>query len=303
MKAAPVRFVLCQPTHPGNIGSVARAMKTMGFHDLVLVKPPAEWLCAESRAMASGAQDVLHAARCVESLPEAIGDCGLVVGASARFRRLNIPELDPRECAAELAAAAASRPAAVLFGTERSGLSNAELDLCHAIVYIPGNPEYNSLNLSQAVQIIAYELRQLDRYERPLPPPESPPAKPGDTERFYQHLEHVLLGAGFLNPDNPRHLMRRLRRLFNRTRMDDNELNIMRGILSALVPGSGSAAAKPAPADAVPDTGPADRDRSDGERRDRDQPEDVQPDQVQPDEGTCSETAPGDVAAAKRRRG
>src|SRR5690606_11441147 len=135
------------------------------------------------------------------------------------------------------------RPAALVFGPERSGLSNAELDLCHASVYIPGNPDYNSLNLSQAVQVIAYELRQLERYERPLPPPESPPARPGDMELFYRHLEHVLLGCGFLNPDNPRHLMRRLRRLFNRARLDDNELNIMRGILSALVPGSGSAAA------------------------------------------------------------
>lgn len=239
MTDPPVRFVLFAPTHPGNIGSVSRAMKTMGFHELVLVNPPAGYLCGESRAMASGAQDVLHEARVAGSLHEAVEGCGLVVGASARFRRLGCPEFDPRTCAAELMTAAATRPAAVVFGPERSGLSNDELDLCHAIVYIPGNPAYNSLNLGQAVQIVAYELRQLALLERPLPPPESPPATAADMELFYEHLERVLLGSGFLNPDNPRHLMRRLRRLFNRARLDDNELNIMRGILSSLVPGSG----------------------------------------------------------------
>ncbi|MEO8444817.1 MAG: RNA methyltransferase [Gammaproteobacteria bacterium] len=237
--APPIRFILFEPTHPGNIGSVARAMKTMGFHELVLVNPPEEWLCADSRALASGAQDVLHGARLATSLAEALQGCGLVLGASARHRRIGCPEMNPRECAAELMAESRSRPAAIVFGPERSGLANDQLDLCNAIVYIPANPEYSSLNLSQAVQIIAYELRQQQVLEREVPPPESPLAGPAQLELFYVHLERVLLGSGFLNPANPRHLMRRLRRLFNRTRLDENELNIMRGILSSLVPGSG----------------------------------------------------------------
>jgi TrmH family RNA methyltransferase len=235
-----IRFVLFAPTHPGNIGSVARAMKTMGFHDLRLVRPPEEWLCGESRAMASGAQDVLHGARVTDTLAEALEGCGLVMAASARHRRIGCPEYDPRECAARIREAERSRPVAVVFGPERTGLSNDELDLCNAIVYIPGNPEYNSLNLSQAVQIIAYELRMTAPPSRDLPPAESPIAGPADLELFYEHLERVLLRAGFLNPNNPRHLMRRLRRLFNRAMLDDNELNILRGILSAVAPGSGT---------------------------------------------------------------
>jgi len=237
--AAPIRFVLFEPTHPGNIGSVARAMKTMGFRDLVLVNPPEEWLCTDSRALASGAQDVLHGARVVTTLAEALEGCGLVLGASARHRRIGCPEMDPRQCAAEVMDQSRTRPAALLFGPERSGLANEQLDLCNAIVYIPANPEYSSLNLAQAVQIIAYELRQQQVLERDVPPPESPLAGPAQLELFYEHLERVLLGSGFLNPSNPRHLMRRLRRLFNRTRLDENELNILRGILSSLVPGSG----------------------------------------------------------------
>jgi TrmH family RNA methyltransferase len=237
--AASIRFVLFEPTHPGNIGSVARAMKTMGFRELLLVNPPEEWLCAESRALASGAQDVLHGARVVTTLEEALEGCGLVLGASARHRRIGCPEVDPRQCAAEVMNQARTRPAAILFGPERSGLANEQLDLCNAIVYIPANPDYTSLNLAQAVQIIAYELRQQQVLQRDVPPPESPLAGPAQLELFYEHLERVLLDTGFLNPSNPRHLMRRLRRLFNRTRLDENELNILRGILSSLKPGSG----------------------------------------------------------------
>lgn len=237
--AAAIRFVLFEPTHPGNIGSVARALKTMGFRELVLVNPPEEWLCGDSRALASGAQDVLHGARVVTTLAEALDGCGLVLGASARHRRIGCPEMDPRQCATDLMGHARTQPAAIVFGPERSGLANEQLDLCNAIVYIPANPEYSSLNLAQAVQIIAYELRQQQILEREVPPPESPLAGPAQLELFYDHLERVLLGSGFLNPANPRHLMRRLRRLFNRTKLDENELNILRGILSSLVPGSG----------------------------------------------------------------
>ncbi len=237
--SSTIRFVLFEPTHPGNIGSVARAIKTMGFHQLYLVNPPVEFICTDSRAMASGAQDVLHGARVVASLPEALEGCGLVLGASARHRRIGCPEMDPREGARQIMEQANSKPAAIVFGPERSGLANEELDLCSAIVYIPANPDYSSLNLSQAVQIIAYELRQQQLLERELPPRESPLAGPAAMELFYEHFERVLLASGFLNPQNPRHLMRRLRRLFNRAQVDENELNILRGILSAVAPGSG----------------------------------------------------------------
>ena len=235
----PIRFVLFEPTHPGNTGSVARAIKTMGFSTLVLVNPPVEWLCTDSRALASGAQDVLHGALVVHTLEEALAGCGLVLAASARHRRIGVPEINPRQCAVELMGQALSRPAALVFGPERSGLANEQLDLCNGIVYIPANPDYSSLNLAQAVQIIAYELRQEQILSRELPPPESPLAGPAQLELLYAHVERVLLGSGFLNPNNPRHLMRRLRRLVNRTRLDENELNILRGILSSLAPGSG----------------------------------------------------------------
>ena len=170
--APPIRFILFEPTHPGNIGSVARAMKTMGFHELVLVNPPDAWLCTDSRAMASGAQDVLLGVRVVPTLQQALEGCGLVLAASARHRRIGCPEMTPREGAAEVMDRASTQQAAIVFGPERSGLANEQLDLCNAIVYIPANPEYTSLNLSQAVQIIAYELRQQQVLVRDVPPPE-----------------------------------------------------------------------------------------------------------------------------------
>jgi TrmH family RNA methyltransferase len=228
-----IRFVLFEPTHPGNIGSVARALKTMGFHELVLVNPP-DGGCAPTPPW----PPVPRMLSCAWPTPRAEG-CGLVLAASARHRRIGCPEMTPRECAAEVMDEVRTRPAAIVFGPERSGLANEQLDLCNAIVYIPANPEYTSLNLSQAVQIIAYELRQQQVLVRDVPLPESPLAGPAQLELFYEHLERVLLASGFLNPANPRHLMRRLRRLFNRTRLDENELNILRGILSSLVPGSG----------------------------------------------------------------
>jgi TrmH family RNA methyltransferase len=238
MSAHNVRFVLFEPTHPGNVGAAARAIKTMGFHELALVNPfghPAP----EARARASGALDVLEAAQVVTSLAEAVRDCGLIIGASARHRRLGVPEMDPRECAAAVSQGSAAKPAAIVFGPERAGLTNAELDLCQAIVYIPANPEYNSLNLAAAVQIIAWELRSAPGIVMDTPPPESPPAGVEDMDLFYDHLQRVLLASGFLDSGNPRNLMRRLRRLFNRARLDQNELNILRGILAAVAPGSG----------------------------------------------------------------
>jgi tRNA (cytidine32/uridine32-2'-O)-methyltransferase len=238
LSSPPLRFVLFEPTHPGNIGAAARAMKTMGFTDLVLVNPKTA-VDGQARARSAGALDVLTSAQIVATLSDAIRDCGLVVGASARRRRLSMPELNPRECGAEVIEGGHSKPVAIVFGTERAGLRNSELDQCNALVYIPSNPEYSSLNLAMAVQVVAYEMRWAQGLDRKPVDVGRPPASATDMELFYEHLERVLLGSGFLNPGNPRKLMRRLRRLFNRARLDENELNIMRGILSALVPGSG----------------------------------------------------------------
>jgi TrmH family RNA methyltransferase len=238
MTARHVRFVLFEPTHPGNIGAAARAIKTMGFSDLALVNPVGH-PAPEARARASGALDVLEAAKVASSLADAVRDCGLIIGASARHRRLGVPEVDPRECATMLLRESVAKPAAVVFGPERAGLSNNELDLCQGIVYIPANPEYSSLNLAAAVQIIAWELRCAQGVVMDTPAPESPPAGVEDMDLFYDHLQRVLLASGFLDPVNPRNLMRRLRRLFNRARLDQNELNILRGILAAVAPGSG----------------------------------------------------------------
>ncbi len=238
MTGFPPRYVLFEPTHPGNIGAAARAIKTMGFHDLALVNPVGH-PDPEARARSAGALDVLEAATVTSSLADALAGCGLVIGASARHRRLGMPELDPRECAAEVLRAGVAKPAAIVFGPERSGLPNAELDLCQAIVYIPTNPDYGSLNLASAVQVIAWEVRAAQGIALNSPPPESPPAGVEDLDLFYDHLERVLVASGFLDTGNPRNLMRRLRRLFNRARLDENELNILRGILAALAPGSG----------------------------------------------------------------
>ena len=244
--SSSVRFVLFEPSHPGNVGASARAIKTMGFSELVIVNPK-DFPSAEADARASGALDVLSVARVVGSLAEAIADCGFVVGASARHRRLSSPELSPRECAVELLRDSRSKPAAIVFGRESAGLSNAELDLCNATTLIPSNPDYSSLNLAMAVQVFAYELRiaqPVDLHPRDVGPSL---ASSADMELFYRHLERVLTGTGFLKADNPRYLMRRLRRLFNRARLDQNELNIMRGILSAVAPGSGGSPAVDTP--------------------------------------------------------
>ena len=238
MSSAMPRFVLFEPTHPGNVGAAARAIKTMGFDQLVLVNPRCE-IGSEAVARSSGALDVLEAATVVPALSDAVGDCGYIVGVSARRRTLNWPEFDPRGCAAEVVQAVHDAPVALLFGPERAGLSNAELDLCHALVSIPSNPEYGSLNLAMAVQIIAYELRLAMPGMLTEAVSAREPAPVQDMEYFYAHLQRALIAGGFLDPANPRHLMRRLRRLFNRARVDRNELNILRGMLSALAPGTG----------------------------------------------------------------
>ncbi len=226
-----VRIVLVETSHAGNIGAVARAMKNMGLDDLALVRCVPH-LSGQAVARASGADDLLHRARLFDSLEEAVADCQLVIGASARLRRVRWPQLDPRQCARKVAAEeAAGRKVALLFGRERTGLSNAELDLCHYLVHIPANPEYSSLNLAMAVQVIAYELRMAK--SAPVPEEEREPAPLAAFEGFMDHLVEALYDIGYLDERNPEKLLRRLRRLFHRAELDAHEINILRGILNA----------------------------------------------------------------------
>ncbi|MCC5870146.1 MAG: tRNA (cytosine(32)/uridine(32)-2'-O)-methyltransferase TrmJ [Gammaproteobacteria bacterium] len=239
----PLRVVLLRTTHPGNIGAAARAMKTMGLRELVLVSPRA-FPHDEATARASGADDVLAAARVCGDLDEALTGCRLVMGASARLRSVAWPQLAPPQAAARLLADGAQGPVALLFGTEKSGLSNEELDRCQVLVNIPANAQYSSLNLSMAVQVLAYELRMAWLAgAHGAPAREVPLARAEDLARFYEHLQRVLTNAGFLDPAQPRQLMRRLRRLFARAEPDEQELNILRGMLSAVDP-LGEAAAR-----------------------------------------------------------
>lgn len=233
----PVRIVLVGTSHPGNIGAVARAMKTMGLQRLVLVAPK-EFPAKEASARAAGAVDVLESARVCADLDEALAGASFVVGASARLRSLAWPSMAPREAAARIVAETGSGEAAVVFGRENSGLTNEELARCHALLHIPTAPALGSLNLAMAVQVVAYELFLASGAAPALPPDRAQPAATAEEmEKFYEHLEAALIAAKFLDPDNPRHLMRRLRRLFNRAQPDSNEVNILRGILVALASG------------------------------------------------------------------
>lgn len=231
-----VRIILVGTTHPGNIGAAARAMKNMGLHDLALVSPryfPHD----EATARASGAEDILQSTRVAKSLDEAIADCTYVAGASARARTIGWPSMAPRECASRLVEESMHGVSAVVFGPEKSGLTNEDLDRCNTLLTIPTEPGFSSLNLAMAVQVLAYELRVASMtQDEPGPEPESPPATSAEREDLYAHLEQVLLRSGFLDPDNPRLLMRRLRRLFVKAELDQNEVNILRGMLAALDP-------------------------------------------------------------------
>jgi len=229
-----VRIVLINTTHPGNIGAAARAMKVMGLRDLHLVTPKV-FPHADATARASGADDVLQAARLHDSLEGALDGCGLVLGTSARLRSLAMPQLDARAAAIRTLSENRQHGVALLFGRERYGLTNDEMQRCHALVHISSNPEYGSLNLAQAVQIVAYELLMaaLGGGGRETEALDWEPVDGVQMERFYEHLEQTLLEIRFLNPQQPRKLMMRLRRLFNRARPDQNEINILRGILTA----------------------------------------------------------------------
>ena len=229
-----IRIVLVGTTHPGNIGACARAMKNMGLSDLALVAPE-KFPHKDATARASGAVDILENATVVDSLDEAIKDCVFTAGASARSRTINWPCMEPRECATKLLDKSQAGPVAAVFGPEKYGLTNAQLDLCDTLLTIPTNPDFSSLNLGMAVQILTYELRAAG-VDRNLPNYEADAAlaTSADMEHFYAHLEDVLTELRFLDPGNPRHLMRRLRRLFIRANPDQNEVNILRGILTAV---------------------------------------------------------------------
>jgi len=236
--AVTIRVVLVEPQLAANIGAAARAMKTMGWGELHLVTPR-QWPHPDAGMMAAGADDVLARAVVHADLDSALAGVGVVAGLSARLRQLSCPVLAPRAAAPQLVAESVQRPVAVLFGRERTGLSNDEVDRCHLLINIPANPDYPSLNLAASVQVMAYELRlaQLDATgTAPALPVDGAGRRPLATaeqmQQFYAHLEKTLTDLDFLRQDNPRALMRRLRLLFGRARPDDNEVRILRGILA-----------------------------------------------------------------------
>lgn len=233
-RLSSIRFVLINTTHPGNIGSTARAMKVMGLSQLHLVTPKT-FPSADATAMASGADDLLQHATLHDSLESALEGCSLVLGTSARLRSLPMPQMDLRAAAESALTEHAGKDIAILFGREAYGLTNDEMQRCHQLVHINTNPEYGSLNLAQAVQVMAYEIRMaaVGGVDSRVAPSDWEPVDAGQMELFYKHLEDALLDIQFLNPDQPKRLMMRLRRLFNRARPDQNEMNILRGILAA----------------------------------------------------------------------
>lgn len=231
-----VRMVLIQTSHPGNIGAAARAMKTMGLQQLYLVAPQ-QFPHDKARELASGAADILDAAVVVETLSAAIADCSFIVGTSARSRRIPWPHQNPRQVAQQLTELPSHTNIAILFGRERIGLTNEELERCHLHLQIPANPVYSSLNLAAAVQLIAYELyltQQTENANQSECGWDYPLATAAEMEFFYTHLEKVLAEIRFLKLTAPRKLMTRFKRLFNRTRPDAMEVNMLRGMLTAV---------------------------------------------------------------------
>ncbi len=232
---ANIRIVLARPSHPGNIGAAARAMKTMGLGELVLVNPE-RFPDPDATARASGAADVLERARVVTTLAQALEGCTLVAALTARVRELSAPMMWARPAAARLVEAARGGKVALVFGNETSGLSNEEVSLCHFPVMVPVSPDYRSLNLGAAVQIMAYELRMA------LIEPGPAPATPGagqvasheEVEHLIAHLESAAINADFLDPASPKRLIPRMRRLFARALIEREEVAILRGILAAL---------------------------------------------------------------------
>jgi len=251
-----VRIVLINPSHPGNIGAAARAMKTMCLQYLYLVEPRV-FPHADATARAAGADDILAHAKVCKTLDEALGDCEIIIGASARKRSISCPVLSPEECAKQLELENKTHNIAIMFGREHSGLTNKEVDRCHNLIHIPTNGGFSSLNLAAAVQIVAYELlkakmafkdvlsanesliNDISTHETTHEKPETQdqrtkPATVEEMELFYAHLEQTLIKTEFIDPEAPRHIMRRLRRLFNRAHPEVVEVNILRGILTAI---------------------------------------------------------------------
>ena len=228
-----LKIILVETSHPGNIGASARAMKNMGVHELVLVNPQC-YPHEDAFSRASGAEDILERAEIKHSLKEAIKDCNFVAAATARSRNINWPTLGPKDCASKIIQENRKGYCAVVFGPEQSGLKNEDIDHCNALLNIPVDPNFTSLNLSMAVQIFCYELR-MSFIENLSSSSESdlPLASLEEMENFYEHLEGLLVKNEFLDPSNPRHLMRRIRRLFVKAAPDQNEVNILRGMLSS----------------------------------------------------------------------
>ncbi len=233
-----IRIVLSRTSHPGNIGAAARAMKTMGLSRLTLVDPKS-FPDAEAVTRAVGADDILQNATVCSCLDEALAGTIFAVAVSARHRSLGPEPLQAREAAPEVLALAAGGDVALVFGNETAGLSNADVQRCQRTVFIPANPEYTSLNLGSAVQLLCYELRLAAFDGRPpivtkAIPFASPPATNDDVERFYAHLERVMVATDFLDPQQPKRLLPKLRRLFGRAELERDEINILRGILDAV---------------------------------------------------------------------
>ncbi|MGA2708280.1 MAG: RNA methyltransferase [Steroidobacteraceae bacterium] len=236
-----VRIVLIDPSHPGNIGSVARAMKNMDLSDLVLVRPRS-FPHAEANALAAGADDILAGARIASTVTEAIADCSFIAGTTSRPRSYYWEFTTPRDVASRIVDLPAENRSALLFGSERYGLGNDDLRYCNVLVRIPANPEYCSLNLAMSVQLLSYEIFLARHQPRSHTQLELPLAPSADVEHFYAHLLEVLNEIDFA--DRTGHLMERLRRLFNRAQLDRNELNILRGILSHVQGRRGQSRAK-----------------------------------------------------------
>jgi len=237
-RQANIKIVLVNTAHPGNIGGAARAMKNMGLAELCLVQPR-EYPAPRAVWRAAGARDVLKNATVVNSVDEAIADCSLVIGTSARERRIPWPLINPRQCGERIWAEAESHKVALLFGREDRGLTNDELQKCHYHVHIPSNPEYSSLNLATAVQVLAYEIRMASLADPQGNLPDlgewdQPPVTAEDLENFHSHLAETMAELDFYDPENPKQLLTRMRRLFNRLRMDKMEVSILRGLLSAV---------------------------------------------------------------------
>ncbi len=234
MDKGQIRIVLVETSHPGNIGAVARAMKNMGLEQLVLVSPR-QFPHPEAAARASGADDVLARARVVDTLPEALAGCGFVAATTSRGRDQYFRVADVRAAAERLVSETVRGPVAVLFGSERAGLTNEQLEAAHLLVSIPASETYPSLNLAMAVQIVAYELFRVGGVSVEPAPAAGPLADPAELERLYQHFAQVLEQVDFRDrTQSGTHLMGRIRRFLQRAELDRNEVNILRGFLTAV---------------------------------------------------------------------